>query len=241
MQKGSVILTHVNVNSKEDNSVKLNYENGGPSEHIAVPEIEESEVEVLPNRKRAKCDICNETFASRYKLSQHKRKVHVQTGMCNVCGMLVRADSLKRHVAVHLASPVKCDECGKVLKNFESLRTHKLIHKGDIFICEICGSTFTVKSAYSRHFRAHANPNLRKRKCNICGKVVRGMKRHMYSHTGAKPYDCKYCTKSFTSSNALKVHTRRHTNERPYICHLCSMAFPQKISLTNHITSKHAS
>lgn len=233
-------------NVNEDNSAMFNYEDKRRNEDIFVPEIRDPkfssiEKDVLAKIKTSKCNICDETFASKYKLSQHKRKVHVQSGMCNVCGMLIRNDNLKRHVAVHLAGPAECNECGKVLKNFESLRTHKKIHKGDIFTCEICGKIFKIKSDYSRHFRSHANPELRKKKCNVCGKSVRGMKRHMYSHTGDKPYGCKYCTKTFTSSNALKVHTRRHTNEKPYICHLCSMGFPQKVSLTNHIKSKHTS
>lgn len=230
----------VNVNSDEmmenkDNSFAKEYE----SKCYSVG-VEESATKANSNMKSSVCNVCNETFSSRSKLSHHKREVHnMKSGMCNVCGMLIRADYLKKHVALHFADPAACDECGKTLKNFESLRRHKQIHSGITFTCEICGRTFKTKSDYSRHFRGHTDPEWRKSKCKICGKIVGEMKKHLNSHTGNKPYACKYCTKGFTSSNALKVHIRQHTNEKPYICDLCSMAFRQKVSLAYHIKSVH--
>lgn len=75
--------------------------------------------------------------------------------------------------------------------------------------------------------------------CNICGKKVRDLKKHMHSHTGERPHICNFCQKGFTSPYALKVHTRQHTNERPYVCKICSSAYPQKVSLVSHLKSKH--
>ncbi|EFA02218.1 zinc finger protein 69 homolog B [Tribolium castaneum] len=189
--------------------------------------------------KMCKCNVCDKTFPSRFKLYNHKRTEHVAPGVCNVCGMIVRSDNLKRHVQLHLETPVECKHCGKVFKNSESLRGHMLIHRGIIYTCEICEKTFKVKAEYKRHLKTHIDPEIGKVMCTICGKRVRDMKKHMHSHTGERPYMCVYCCKGFTSTYSLKVHTRQHTNEKPYVCEHCPMAFPQKVSLVTHIKSKH--
>ena len=39
---------------------------------------------------------------------------------------------------------------------------------------------------------------------------------HERTHTGERPYACKYCPLRFRVSSALVVHSRLHTGERPY-------------------------
>ncbi|KAJ8949701.1 hypothetical protein NQ318_013566, partial [Aromia moschata] len=102
-----------------------------------------------------KCDECNLTFPSRVKLYNHKRTCHTAPGICNICGLVVRADNLNRHVQMHSEEPVTCKICKKVFKNPESLRGHSLIHKGLVFTCEYCGKTSRVKSEHHRHLKTH--------------------------------------------------------------------------------------
>ncbi|RZC39960.1 zinc finger protein ZFP69B-like, partial [Asbolus verrucosus] len=72
------------------------------------PSIKESVKKAISVMKLCKCNICNKTFTSRFKLYNHRRTEHVAPGVCNVCGMIVRSDNLKRHVQLHLESPVEC-------------------------------------------------------------------------------------------------------------------------------------
>merc|ERR1719347_1078606 len=36
------------------------------------------------------------------------------------------------------------------------------------------------------------------------------MKKHMITHTGAKPYSCDFCDKSYTDNYSLKQHVAKH-------------------------------
>lgn len=141
------------------------YDNGSEedqNEHVFNDESDDChDSEYMPhkiekNSKLSKtCSDCNVTFSTSNDLWKHKRKCHVKPGVCNICGVIVRADNLKKHVRIHYQDTVACEICNKKYKNAESLRSHLLIHKGLEFKCDICGKVSTVKSEHHRHVKSH--------------------------------------------------------------------------------------
>lgn len=57
----------------------------------------------------------------------------------------------------------------------------------------------------------------------------------MKAHTGAKPFHCSMCSKSFTQPGSLNTHMRLHTGERPFVCTVCPKRFTQASSLSMHM------
>mmetsp|Transcript_41348 Transcript_41348/g.69069 ORF Transcript_41348/g.69069 Transcript_41348/m.69069 type:complete len:351 (-) Transcript_41348:340-1392(-) len=56
-----------------------------------------------------------------------------------------------------------------------------------------------------------------------------------------KAFPCKICLKVFDSRYGLKRHMRSHTGERPYKCEWCGKAFRQGVHLKGHILARHKS
>ena len=59
--------------------------------------------------------------------------------------------------------------------------------------------------------------------CQICGKIVTHMKRHMEVHIELKPFRCENCGKSFKSKRELKQHHQKvHTEVKKTECLICA-------------------
>ena len=74
-------------------------------------------------------------------------------------------------------------------------------------------------------------------KCPECDKTFSlrpSCIRHLFIHSGEKPFKCNYCEKAFRRNEEKQNHERTHTKERPYKCKSCGKGFTASSSRSRH-------
>lgn len=73
--------------------------------------------------------------------------------------------------------------------------------------------------------------------CEHCSAAFRTnyhLQRHVYIHTGEKPFQCSQCDMRFIQKYLLQRHEKIHTGEKPFRCEECGMRFIQKYHMERH-------
>ncbi|KAK6627413.1 hypothetical protein RUM44_009890 [Polyplax serrata] len=158
------------------------------------------------------CSICSKGFGKNSDLRTHMRshsdKKPFRCSKCNNCYKSL--SNLNQHMKVHsTGASLECTICSKKFTRQDCLTDHLNQHTGDKpYKCMTCLKAFANRINFNIHVKRH-NGTLKKKACPICGKLFnKGLKDHMTSHSGEKPYSCKQCLAVFTVKSSLNKHVK---------------------------------
>jgi hypothetical protein len=167
----------------------------------------------LTKGKRFWCIKCTETTVlqkpGRPK-SEDQPRPNKPWKLCPECGISIQ--NLKIHLDnVHFGEKQICPHCALELSCIRALKDHvKKVHEK--IPCAECGK-MVGPTVMGRHMQSHLPDELKKYKCDICGKgfpTNQHFKDHRNIHTGEKPHKCKFCSTCFASASTRNMHQRGH-------------------------------
>lgn len=219
--------------------------------------VRPGDVDIDTSELRYICHVCK----SDTKMDEKELRLHFK---------LEHQGKRLRTMKVSKEDAIPCYVCPKQFRTVKRLKEHMEVHSNE-FNCEICNVSFKKCLDYTIHMRGHSSDGQfccvlcefqtdcintitdhAKRqhhrdyrfKCEKCGQgfhVLSWYLEHDNFHTGARPFECTFCRKSFPYSRYLTVHeSTMHREEvagNPQVhqCVLCKKQYQHRNSLKLHM------
>ncbi|CAG4969429.1 unnamed protein product [Colias eurytheme] len=140
------------------------------------------------------CEQCGLQLEDSRAYHSHFRRMHPDKNRTNYPSM---------------KSPCMCEVCGRMFQSHALLKDHRWVHTGERpFSCTLCGKSFRMRQRLVAHGRVHSAERSAYT-CALCGKSFSthsNCQRHMFIHTGLRPYKCEMCGKSFKHASEKRAH-----------------------------------
>ncbi|XP_013162618.1 PREDICTED: zinc finger protein 737-like [Papilio xuthus] len=178
-------------------------------EREIIDNREQNERKMYPSQMRKvegpiPCEQCGLQLEDSRAYHGHFRRMHPDKNRTNYPSM---------------KSPCMCELCGRMFQSYALLKDHSWVHTGERpFSCECCGKAFRMRQRLVAHRRVHA-PRRDTYVCALCGKhftTHSNRQRHMFIHTGLKPFACEMCGKCFKHASEKRAHVAYVHLKKPW-------------------------
>lgn len=189
-----------------------------------------------------RCSGCDYIAETREKTRFHIRNVHLR--LRDIPGGLASLPSKQEEKPIFILPkiPKKAQKCTLCSKMCRDLIGHQNRHHGkkNLFRCSECGFSATLREKIRVHILNHHRDSGRKGTCEICGKNVKCIDKHIArTHKNEKNCFCDLCEFKTFERNAMRTHMQHNHLPKCVKCSHCDYTTINNHRLKNHMKNMH--